>query len=273
MRRFDDYFLMSRLLRRARFLLPSLVLMAFISFSNTTSSVFAQSTAEVCRETQKVRDQYAREKKAVSNKLEISHDLNHYNDTLSNLGEAIRVGYVVSGFYNLVYKLNSHADAQISKPRNVKERLDIQRQMYPLLKRLIDEASEVDDDQELIDQLDRINTQIYQRDVRLDELNCYEVLKRNSSDDLGGTPNLAGTWKALSWVYEITQNGTSFSWRITNDAVYNESATGEILDGNKIKATWTNKNGTDSGTATITVDSNGRATRMVFSNGVVFTRN
>ena len=88
----------------------------------------------------------------------------------------------------------------------------------------------------------------------------------------GNTPNLAGTWKGLNWVYEITQNGTAFSWTITNDAAYNESAKGNILDGNKIKATWTNKNGTDTGTGNIITDSNGKAIEIQWLNGVVFTR-
>ena len=84
---------------------------------------------------------------------------------------------------------------------------------------------------------------------------------------------LTGTWKAMNWVYEMTQSGNTFSWKITNDVAYNESAKGTILDGNKIKATWTNKNGTDSGTGDIITDSNGKAIEIRWKNGVVFRRN
>ena len=83
--------------------------------------------------------------------------------------------------------------------------------------------------------------------------------------------DISGTWKALNWIYKFTQNGKTFSWKITNDAVYNETATGEFLKGNSIKATWTNKNGTDSGNATVIVE-NDRAIRIEWSNGIVFMR-
>lgn len=93
-----------------------------------------------------------------------------------------------------------------------------------------------------------------------------------NANNITNTPDISGTWKALNWIYEFTQNGKTFSWKITNDAVYNETANGEFLEGNRIKATWKNKNGTDSGKATVIVK-NGRAIRIEGDNGVALTRN
>ena len=119
---------------------------------------------------------------------------------------------------------------------------------------------------ELLNKKNEIDKQIASHRNNIIALGC------DKASFNGNTPNLAGTWKGLNWVYEITQNGTAFSWKITNDAAYNESAKGDILDGNKIKATWTNKNGTDTGTGNIITDSNGKAIEIQWLNGVVFTR-
>ena len=106
----------------------------------------------------------------------------------------------------------------------------------------------------------------------------FVFIREGGSAGLGflRTPiNIAGTWNSsLGLVYEITQSGSNFSWRVTNNAAYNETAHGEFLERDKIKATWTNNNGTDSGQAQVTdVDANGRAKRITWANRVVFTRN
>jgi hypothetical protein len=86
--------------------------------------------------------------------------------------------------------------------------------------------------------------------------------------------SLTGTWNSsVGYVYEISQTGSTFDWKITNNAAYNERAKGE-LKGKKIKATWTNRNGTDSAEGEVTiVDSEGRATLITWKNGVSFFRN
>lgn len=86
---------------------------------------------------------------------------------------------------------------------------------------------------------------------------------------------IAGKWKAggINYEYEISQNGSTFSWQVTNQPSLNETARGEFTGKDSIKVTWTNRNGSDSATGRITSDANGNATRIDWSNGIVFNRN
>jgi len=99
---------------------------------------------------------------------------------------------------------------------------------------------------------------------------CCNCADNNTAESTPG--GIAGKWSAsIGYKYEITQTGSTFSWRVTNDAVYNETANGKFLEGNRITATWTNKNGTDTKQATVIVE-NGRAIRINWDNGVTFRR-
>ena len=82
--------------------------------------------------------------------------------------------------------------------------------------------------------------------------------------------SIHGDWVASSGVgYQITQIGPTFTWWA---AAIHEKATGTI-NGQQLSASWDGDNGPSSSTARITsVDAGGRATRIEFSNGAVFTR-
>ena len=168
---------------------------------------------------------------------------------------------------NLLYK-----KILIQFKLNLRECYDLNRyflsciyELYNTITQNIDKGSALLEQRpDLLDQKKDIDKQIAFHRNNISALGCDRAS--------GNTPNITGTWKGLNWVYEITLNGTAFSWKITNDAAYNESAKGNILDGNKIKATWTNKNGTATATGDIITDSNGKAIQINWSNGVVFTR-
>lgn len=84
------------------------------------------------------------------------------------------------------------------------------------------------------------------------------------------TAAIGGTWTAMNTVYTITQSGKTFTW--TNPGLGGETATGTI-DGADVKASWKGGMfGPGSGTARVVTDAGGRATRIEWSNGVVFVR-
>lgn len=83
--------------------------------------------------------------------------------------------------------------------------------------------------------------------------------------------DISGTWRySTDWVYSITQTGSTFTWSMGK---FNEKGEGTI-SGSVISASWSGTNGSGSATGTVTrVDEAGRATRIEWNNGVVFTRN
>lgn len=84
--------------------------------------------------------------------------------------------------------------------------------------------------------------------------------------------NLSGKWNSsISNTYVITQTGNSFSWTVVG---HKEVAKGTI-NGREVSAKWGDGPGKWLGSATgtiETVDDQGRGTKIVWSNGVVFTR-
>lgn len=90
------------------------------------------------------------------------------------------------------------------------------------------------------------------------------------------TISIAGTWNSnIGYIYEFVQTGMSFTWTVSNQPALNERGQGSLTEAGKINASWTNANASD-GKADGTVfalDSNGRATRITWSNGVLFERN
>jgi hypothetical protein len=82
---------------------------------------------------------------------------------------------------------------------------------------------------------------------------------------------LTGPWQGYCGTYEIQQNGNTFTWYCPSTQ---ERAQGTI-NGNTLSATWTTAGG-GGGTATGTItryDASGRAIRIEWSNGQVFSRN
>lgn len=82
-------------------------------------------------------------------------------------------------------------------------------------------------------------------------------------------PDISGTWKSsIGLVYEISQTGNGFTWHV---ASINQRAEGTI-EGDAVKASWRGLLRRDSATGKVIRDASGRAVRIEWSNGVVFTR-
>ncbi len=96
-----------------------------------------------------------------------------------------------------------------------------------------------------------------------------------------GLPDISGMWiNNLGWVYEISQNGSEFTWIVTHQNVTENGSgliTGEGGGGDnggfqELQATWSDPNGSGSAAGRIDYDSNLYGIRIEWDNGVVFTR-
>jgi len=84
------------------------------------------------------------------------------------------------------------------------------------------------------------------------------------------TMNISGQWKNnFGWIYNITQQQDVFQWTIVNST---EKGTGTIK-GYDLSVSWQGPQGSGSAQGKITeVDATGKATKILWSNGIQFTR-
>jgi hypothetical protein len=87
--------------------------------------------------------------------------------------------------------------------------------------------------------------------------------------------SIAGTWTGNNgFVYEIAQNGYSFTWTVPNQPGLGERGQGSLTESGQVNASWTNVNGTGNAYGTIfSIDDQRRARRISWSNGIQFDRN
>lgn len=83
--------------------------------------------------------------------------------------------------------------------------------------------------------------------------------------------SLDGRWNSsIGFQYDITQSGTTFTWNVITPV--REQGRG-TLSGTSVTASWSGDNGSGNASGRITeTDSQGRAQRIEWSNGVVFFR-
>ena len=185
MRLICNIFSMQQMHKSARrFLLP-LILTAFISFFAAASGASAQSTPEVCRETRKVYDGLKKEFIDLEATYQISRNYNYFAyDALPKLKQAVNGGYIASRFDDIDAKLPSGfmimKTGKLRYSDQTKDRLAYQQILYDFIKEYVAKASEVEDDQELLDRIERVKKQMDLRQDRLDALNCGEVLDRET---------------------------------------------------------------------------------------------
>ena len=83
-------------------------------------------------------------------------------------------------------------------------------------------------------------------------------------------PQLSGSWQSnIGRVYTIAQSGSAFEWTVAGDPEHGQGT----LSGKQLQASWSGPGGAGSASGEITQsDSQGRATRIHWSNGVEFWR-
>ena len=186
----NNHFSMSRVLQSARFFLLPMILSALISFSGAVSSVSAQTTGEVCRETQKVIEQYQQEEQEATTNAYYKNNEEDMHRNLSILNKAISNGTLLSdrnlGVLAQELFLTLPKEAIRMTPE---ERSAFQRQARSILVQKIQELSGFTLE-ELDQKVERIQQQLGVRRERFKALNCDEVLSRNKVTLL----NVSGTW-------------------------------------------------------------------------------
>jgi len=83
-------------------------------------------------------------------------------------------------------------------------------------------------------------------------------------------PNVSGQWQSsIGVTYNITQQGNNFQWTVVNST---EKGNG-TLKGYEVSASWQGPKGRGSSPGKITeVDASGKATKIIWNNGVQFFR-
>lgn len=83
-------------------------------------------------------------------------------------------------------------------------------------------------------------------------------------------PSISGTWQSnVGLVYEITCSANTFTWKVKSTG---ETAQGKI-QGERLFASWRNRRGEQTAQGLVSeVDSQGKALRIEWSNGFVFSR-
>ncbi len=248
MKRIYNVFSTSRVRQPARFFLLPMILSALISFSGAVSSVSAQTTAEVCRETQKVIEQYQREEQEATTNAYYKNNEMDMRRNLSILNKAISNG-------NLLNDRNLGALAHelfLTLPKEPiqmtpDERSAFQRQARSILVQKIQEISGFTLE-ELDQKGERIKQQLSVRRERFKTLNCDEVLSRGK--DLGSTPIDGSTIPMDDWTGTQNSNGKEsadwqyqFTFKLTKKGsayygqIFNEEPTEIEIEGSKF--VWT----------------------------------
>lgn len=101
-------------------------------------------------------------------------------------------------------------------------------------------------------------------------VNNRDIQKIEFTRETAGS-SLDGRWNSsIGFQYDISQSGTTFTWNVITPV--REQGRG-TLSGNSVTASWSGDNGSGSASGRITeTDSQGRAKRIEWSNGVVFFR-
>jgi hypothetical protein len=102
-------------------------------------------------------------------------------------------------------------------------------------------------------------------------VNNRDIKKIEFTRETTAALSLEGRWNSsIGFQYDITQSGKSFTWNVITPV--REQGRGTI-SGNGVSASWSGDNGSGNAEGRITEsDSQGRAKRIEWSNGVVFFR-
>lgn len=184
MKRLDAYSCVNELARVGwlkTLWLPVLLVLAGLIFAPGTAT--AQSTVDVCRETNKVLRHNEHEHNEASRSYRIKSDEEKWRGILAELRRGIATGYVIS-------QLNEFAgEVWLRGPgygASNNERLAFQKTFRDLLEKTIQEVRN-SSSEELLDRLLRVRDQIALREGRMYQLKCSEVFTREGEDNLSGT--------------------------------------------------------------------------------------
>lgn len=217
-----------------------LLFLALLCFSGAVSVVSAQTTtADVCRETQKVIEQYDKERIEANRILYFKLNeltMTRYEQQIANrnLLNKSDLDRLIEDFFDL--KLPKEFSRM-----TVEERFAFQRQFLPLLRQELAAIYGITLE-EIKERRERISQQLEPRRERYKSLDCETVLAREKEKAC----KLEGTWEQ----YETAGGVPETTWTITGSGNNNASeegggnATGTAtLDGRKLKIVWTTKAG------------------------------
>lgn len=191
----------------------------------------AQGTADVCRETKKVYDQYDREWTELYGTMRFKDREAWWRMQLPELRRAIAGGYVVSGLDTIA------ANLWVKNPgSSTKARLAFQKTAKDLAESRMQKVQDLAMD-DLEDQKNRLFEQMKIREQRMKDLNCDKVLARensSSSSTQSGCDGFSGTWKTSfgEMAFKITGSSALASYDFDGGRVRGTvSPDGKVLSG------------------------------------------
>lgn len=163
-------------------LLPLLLVLAgLLSAPNTAT---AQSTVDVCRETNKVLRPLLRERDEAERLSDLKSNEEEWRGVLAELRRGIASGYVISRLDYFSARVRVRAPGYGASNN---ERLAFQKTLKDFLEKAMQEARD-SDKEELLDRLLKVRDETALRVNRMYRLKCSEVFERE------GEVNLSGTW-------------------------------------------------------------------------------
>ncbi|HKO36009.1 MAG TPA: hypothetical protein VJV21_05990 [Pyrinomonadaceae bacterium] len=218
-------------------LLPLLLVLA--ALLSAPGVAIAQSTVDVCRETNKVLRPLLRELDEAERLSDVKSNEEEWRGVLAELRRGIASGYVISRLDEFSARVRVRGPGYGASNN---ERLAFQKTLKDFLEKAIQEARD-SDEKELLDRLLKVRDQTNLRENRMDNLKCSEVFKREGEDNLSGTwickakCPAGGEGKAAS----IAHNGEALTF--TNEG--GQSSAGRFTGSKSVLATgWGNLTGT-----------------------------
>lgn len=224
-----------------------------------TSPAFSQTVA-VCSEDEAIADAHLRERSDAARILDVKTNSGVWRDAVGELGWGERRRYIVADFAVFAHKMG------IKLPKNFKEmpldgQLEIQRTLTATIKSRQAAA--------LATTREALQGTMALKDAEIEELNQKRRDGKCEADKAPTVADVSGTWLGSNNIqYTFRQTGISFTWNLQR---FSENGNGTI-EGTTIKARWSGNNGSGSATGRIAEVKNGRATRIVWGNGIVFSR-
>lgn len=237
-----------------------LLLSAVFLMLSVGSAVHAQDIS-ACAEDESAVAEHLRARDDARRILDVKTNSAVWRDAAGELNWGERKRYIVADFAALAFRMGVNVPKGFSN-LSLNDQLALQRTLADTIKSRQAAA--------LATTREALQGTIALKDEEIAQLNRKKRDGKCTADKEPAVADISGSWYGSNNTqYILRQSGNSFTWNLQR---YSENGSGTI-DGNAIKARWSGNNGSGTATGQITEIKNGRATRIVWSVGIVFSRN
>ena len=215
----------------------------------------------VCAEDDAVAAAHVREYQDARRILDVKTNSALWRDAAGELNFGEKRRYIVAEFSVLALKMGIKVPTDF-KTLSLDQQLSIQRTLAAAIKQRQSAA--------LATTREALQGTMALKENEIEQLNQKRRDGKCEADKAPAVADVSGSWYGSNNIqYVFRQSGKNFTWNLQR---YSENGNGTI-EGTTIRASWSGNNGSGSATGRIAEVNNGRATRIVWSNGIVFSRN